>query len=412
MSDLIDAQVVFDGQFDVYVMQHVSIPKEMGQPRADQMQGTVFEQLAELAGRVCYDSLGKGRNSAGFHKHIIEVAHLSVYEHVNFTVEIRPYESSWLPGGEFERERLLPHFLNRPSLFVRLVDRHAIRVTLNVRHILEWTRGPVVDAPWYWTIADGLLRILRVACPQISAQVASLESAVREESVKEQEGPRRHDLPFIQLRHVAAETDDEHWVSLYLSGSRGFSHEQVRHGDWTGISQQSTRYCDESESPWVEHPLEAAYSETLSDVDDHDELALFTSQRDEAIAACQALYIKRVEHIEDWLVQRGVDKLTARKQARGVARGYLGNALQTTLIFSANVAQWGRMLLARCSAAADAEIRAVYVRVLREMQGVVATPSLLAFELSPSPDGIGEIATLAPNSPEKRDQILRQWRVV
>jgi hypothetical protein len=54
---VIKAALVWDGGSNVV------IPQEMGVPRADQMQGTTMERLAELAGRVCYDSLGSGRPS-------------------------------------------------------------------------------------------------------------------------------------------------------------------------------------------------------------------------------------------------------------------------------------------------------------------------------------------------------------
>jgi thymidylate synthase ThyX len=58
-----------------------------------------------------------------------------------------------------------------------------------------------------------------------------------------------------------------------------------------------------------------------------------------------------------------VDELTpvvGRKQARGAARGFLGNALSTELIFSASVAQWRRMIAQRDNEAADAEIRDLF----------------------------------------------------
>ena len=42
----------------------------------DQLKGTPGEQLCELAGRCCYDSLGQGRSSADYWKHILQVRHL------------------------------------------------------------------------------------------------------------------------------------------------------------------------------------------------------------------------------------------------------------------------------------------------------------------------------------------------
>lgn len=61
------AKLVYDGG-------EVLIPEEMDKPSDGQMIGTQYEQLSELACRVCYDSLGRGRSSQDLHKHILEVA--------------------------------------------------------------------------------------------------------------------------------------------------------------------------------------------------------------------------------------------------------------------------------------------------------------------------------------------------
>lgn len=50
--------------------------------------GTEMERVAELAGRVCYDSWGRGRSSVDYHAHIMEAGHGSVTEHVSMTFHI------------------------------------------------------------------------------------------------------------------------------------------------------------------------------------------------------------------------------------------------------------------------------------------------------------------------------------
>lgn len=56
---------------------------------ADQDQGTDAERIIEFAGRGCYDSYGRGRDSASFHKNIKAYRHGSCLEHVSWTFEIR-----------------------------------------------------------------------------------------------------------------------------------------------------------------------------------------------------------------------------------------------------------------------------------------------------------------------------------
>src|SRR4051794_34446430 len=82
----IRAQLVFDGY-------KLTVPECMGVAKENQLQGTVWECLGELACRICYDSLGKGRSSRDLHNHIMEVKNLSVYEHIVFTVKIPGFDN-------------------------------------------------------------------------------------------------------------------------------------------------------------------------------------------------------------------------------------------------------------------------------------------------------------------------------
>jgi thymidylate synthase ThyX len=96
--------------------------------------------------------------------------------------------------------------------------------------------------------------------------------------------------------------------------------------------------------------------------------------------------------LQSWLAGKNVDKFTARKQARGAARGYLGNALLTELIFSASVAQWKRMLRMRACAAADAEIRAVFIQAFEALKTSRYAEDFKAFEVEAAKDGLGQVA--------------------
>lgn len=56
--------------------------------RPDQLQGTDAERLAEYAGRKCYDSFGRGRDSAAFAENILEHGHVNVLYHAWFSLDI------------------------------------------------------------------------------------------------------------------------------------------------------------------------------------------------------------------------------------------------------------------------------------------------------------------------------------
>lgn len=360
MTDRILARLVYDGSGPP-----VASP-EMGVPRADQLQGTPLEQLCELAGRVCYDSLGSGKNSADYHRHVQEVHHLSILEHANFTVSF-PWTEEFVPFC----------LLNRPGLWVER-SMVSLRLTANLRTVLEWDDwiNGSIDR---WHQAFGA--ILRDAAHDLAPQIVTKPD---DDLVVGATKLLTHDTRMALV--TSPRSGEEAWITLYLRGSRGMSHEQVRHGDRTAISQRSTRYCDESESPWVEHPL-VSKRKAESDVDP----SFYDDMADDVVATCREAYYQVASLLHVWLETKGVDKLSARKQARGAARGYLGNALETELIFSASVAQWRRMVYLRCSNAADAEIRVLYGQVVRELKRSALSRHFDDLELEPSADGIGEV---------------------
>lgn len=358
----------------------------MGKPRDDQMQGTPAEQLSELAGRVCYDSLGKGRPSfsrvhanysgmnhlggprhgdhiEGYHDHILNVGHGSVLEHFNFTIEIDKFDDQ----SEVCAMDLGYSLLNRPGIFACCLSIDRIRITANLRSVLDFDRFSF-DAEHGGGQAWEIGSALATAANQLAPNVIKLPA-------------KQTPLPW---RLVEASEDEERWVSLFLSGSRGFSHEQVRHKFRTAVSQRSTRYVDESESPWVEHPLIEDF------IGDASETSI-PFGRDCVIDSAQRAYSATVLELESALTDRGVDKASARKQARGAARGYLGNPLYTEMIFSASTAQWRRMLVQRCSDAADAEIRLIYNQVLGELKSCRHGDRFADMTLRPASDGIGMV---------------------
>lgn len=366
------ARIVFDGGA-------VVVPEEMGKSAGNQMAGTVAEKLSELACRVCYDSLGRGRSSEELHRHILEVQHLSVYEHAHFTVRVKTADPE--------------AFLNRPGLWVERLADSWFRVTLNPRAVIEWDDWSLARRdifPGHWgALGDALRFHAEFLCPWIVGSRERNPSAIG----------------YIQETSelVDPKTDEEKWVTLFLAGSRGFSHEMVRHGDFTAISQRSTRYVDEDGSPWLDHPL---VQDFLADAGvDVVKKRLVTEHIHGVKGAARGAYGTVAEILQNWLLSKRVVKSTARKQARGAARGYLGIALSTELVFSASVGQWKRMLRMRCSAAADAEIRAVFCEALRELQSCRYADDFSGFRLERAPDGIGEVAvetTPAGVSPELR----------
>lgn len=297
------ACIVFDGRGDV------KIPPEMGRPRANQMKGGTGSQVSELAGRVCYDSLGHGRSSDEYHAHILKVGHLSVYEHWNACVLVD------LPIG-----RVRAQLGNRPGFWADSApgDVSKTILSLNMRALLDWLKWGNTYSELYYALVHQFSGFLNLHSPMNPAFSVDLVNRIENYS-------------------------DEHaWVTVWIQCSRACSHELVRHGDRTAISQRSTRYVDESSTGIIRHPLWPA---------------LYVEEMLELHTRAIELY-KRLERFGNW------DK----KVRRGLARMCLPHWTATQIIFSASVAQWRRMIEMRMTNAADAEIRVLFNRLHAQLK--------------------------------------------
>ena len=363
----IRAKLIFDGKT-------LTIPPEMGEPRPNQMQGTLAERMGELCCRVCYDSLGKekSRDSKAMHAHLLEVGHWSVYEHFNFTVELAPLNV----------DDLLKAYMvlaNRPRLWVSINSSQQLRLTLNLRHLLEWQKWSDMSPSNKFNSS-----VFSLSLGNFSKKLYSSLMFCLTPLAPQVLGTFTPNSEMIPAKVVEPMDPQEQWITMFLRGSRGMSHEQVRHRD--AISQRSTRYVDENSSPWIEHPLLTTFL-----AENTKEKTPVANLINQAETTGKAAYISIVTALERYLTSKNVDRLTARKQARGAARGYLGNALTTELFFSAPVWQWLHILELRCSQHADAEIRVLYDAVLPELQKSRYKDYFNLLGLVDSPDGIGKV---------------------
>lgn len=345
----------------------LEIPSEVlpenGLPFSHHFTSTPGDNLIELCGKICYDSCQnpKSRASVDYHKHINEVGHWSTHGHLNITVEFS------INKNTDELFEYLTCFINKPGFHIVITNNddytQNLRVTGNLRAIREWftfnTEIPKESGKFDY-IGYCLQSWARLVAPE------AIKGATGSKTLYKYAGSL-----------VTPQDANEIWASFYIGGvSRGLTHEQIRHSFQCGISQRSTRYVDESESEWAWHPL-------LQE----QQGALLQRSREESDTLgdiqykCQQAYRDTYE----LLVNTGSD----RKAARGAARGILGNALSTELIFSASLAQWKRIILMRSRDEADAEIRLMTNKIFHILQE--KWPShFYNLTSRPAKDGIGE----------------------
>lgn len=371
----ISAALVWDGTDEV------RIPAAMGTPREDQMRGTARERLVELSGRLCYDALGKGRSSPDYFEHILEVGHTSITEHAAFTAElVFDIDSDCVDAAV--------HLLNRPGVWVdwSSYSDHRVRVTLNPRVILDWRKHDTVlgSEKFNRGVHPKSQALGSVLNDLASGLVPSIVRSVVDPDIDEEYAR----VLGLEAAHVdEPERDEERWISLYLVGSRAWGNELVRHR-MGAISQRSTRYVDEAQSEWVLHPLAARYFSEMSpsELGGDGDRSLMMSVLNDARAEYEAFG----NELQAWLVSKGTDKTSARKQARGAARGVLGLSLETEIMYSASVSTWRHILSMRAADAADAEIRLGFAEaVLPSLRASRYGDRFADLELGPAGDGIG-----------------------
>lgn len=368
------AKLVFDN-----LTNELIYPEEMlsdGKTQSHHFQGSIYENLCELAGRVCYDSAAKKntRGSKEYFDHIKEANHTSILEHANFQINLSFNDQE---EAYAEKGHILCSLVGRPGVYFTgcpTWTECCVSWNMNLRSILEWNQWR--DYGTGGRILGSLLH--RAAKDQKIAPY--LFDKIEIENIDKY--PIKMSLGISDCADW--NNGGEIWASFYIYGvSRGLSHELVRHGDFTAISQRSTRYVDESESDWSWHPLMT----TLEKLPGNDIGSRMYAAED-AAETCRAYYKTVAEELKDLLIERGVDKFTALKQARGAARGVLGNALSTELIFSANLDQWKRMLRQRASDAADAEIRLLFNDIFPVLKEKFPN-HFEKWTTTPASDGIG-----------------------
>lgn len=166
------------------------------------------------------------------------------------------------------------------------------------------------------------------------------------------------------------------FLSFQVTGvSRTLTHELVRHGEGTGISQESQRYVDAKDMRFVIPPLlanaiiaEVGYTPTcISDIIDidnagvRDAFNLFyasCSKSLEDYIALQPLLVAMAKEAEAASII-GDDKavVSAKKRANEAARSVLHNACETRLVWSMNLRASRHIMLMRGDEPADLEIR-------------------------------------------------------
>lgn len=371
----------------------LKIPLEMlpegGAPFEHHFQSVVADNLIELAGRACYDSCKqeKTRATTDYHKHINETSHGSVQEHSVFTVEIQCRHAD-------DANAVMWCCLNRPGVFVAQGPKHDswnLRITANVRSIKEWPLmcNDIVQHHNQIQLGNCIQQLVKTKSP------LALSACVDDSQM------------FIG-KIVEPLLPHERWYNFYISDvSRGLTHELVRHKFCTAFSQRSTRYVDESESEWIWHPLLRKYEKELDKyliqcrsvhLDLPDDIKQTNWDTISDIEwSCKQGYDLIVKFLEEKLISEGIDKFTARKQGRGAARGILGNALSTELVFSTSLPQAVRIIQQRASTHADAEIRILGNELHEILKEDIAKYMGLTAQISDCPDGIGKNISLVAN---------------
>lgn len=254
----------------------------------------------------------------------------------------------------FERDGWRCMVCNKLSKDVEINSKHMRKRRLEIHHILPlWNRPDLACDPGNmatvcWKCQSTKLNGNELSyAPRLLEAIKSPVAYVPSERTRPM-ARRVLRARFIGIKSITFAGDIDTYDLVVEGPHHGFVGNGV-------VVHNSTRYVNETGSPWIFHPLLNKYL-------DSREVPLHLKERltpyiENAVVYGRTAYKLIVEALQRDLIDNGVDEFTARKQARGAARGLLGNALETELVWSANVRALRGMLEQRANPAADAEIR-------------------------------------------------------
>lgn len=227
-------------------------------------------------------------------------------------------------------------------------------------------------------------------------------------------GNKSHLSHILEVGHGSV---IEHAVyNFIITGvSRSFTHELVRHRAGWAYSQRSQRYCDESELSAVVPPSllnEVQNGQDFISKYGHDsaEAALNfmfwnSGERGDPYhpgedVTAGLIWLRAMEHsqfaysrLSAYLYKKNghTDSTLRRKKAREAARSVLSNATETQIFVTANARALRTFLEQRGAREADAEIRAVAIKMLAILQS--DSPNIFGDYRVEDRPGVGPVIT-------------------
>ncbi len=181
---------------------------------------------------------------------------------------------------------------------------------------------------------------------------------------------------ILQVGHLSVL--EHSTATFYITDvSRSVTHELIRHRHFS-YSQLSQRFLPAT-GPEVAEPAIVAADPELH--------RIFR----EAVEQSAVAYDRLLAGLEERAAATP-DGTLARKQARQAARSVLPNATTTAIVVTGNYRAWRHFIGMRATEAADMEIRALAIAVLRDLQALA--PNVFAdFRISELSDGTAVAAS-------------------
>lgn len=331
----------------------LTVDPSLFNPRSHHLRGNSKENLIEVAGRICYDSFDqeKTRNSVEYHKHIVEVRHTSVLGHsmVHFFIE-QAATKEWCY-----------HLSHEPGWYLSLTEmkingRIYNMINANVRFLERMNNKSKCYIPLLATVIQKATDIYPLIMNSHTVW-NSYQSSSNSDILFDPELTMlalNGKLKFHADEEVTSYPLSQYWISVLISGSRSWSHEHVRHSYESAISQRSTRYVEENiTESFIPHPY---YEQAIQIVNGCDKPMYLKTEAENLIETSHQAYMACFEQVQNMLIANGVDKFTAKKQARGAAARFLPMGLKTEMVFSATLREWKTIFEQRINPAADKEI--------------------------------------------------------
>lgn len=297
----------------------IAVPDILGTPNESQMQGTLYEKLAELTGRFEYSSFGKGLASKPFHEDIIGKKQYNPYSHVII--------SGIFSTKDFSTLLQINACLSGISGIVTTLKKEYLIVSFKLSELFTFSNNPPSENKEIWQLEPQVYRALYVAVSRCLPYVHKFLV------------PPKNNQGSLIFNIIDVNDKNHSWKTLLIGAPTKVITDIICRVNYAAISKRVNSHTDYSR--WF---AESPVLQELASMDSYlfvNLKQLTDSFKDACIDVFKSVYNNTKNYVATVQVK---ETLEQNAIARGVANSFVPQGSVEMVIITASVIEWKKML--------------------------------------------------------------------